>query len=155
MESSLSSPSLQLHLLFSLVAPMGETVETADKAMKVFARDNSTLCECRPLRIPRSFKRFFHCGSKVLGVVQSTKCFVSKWGIPCRFSTCVFRNFLYLDTDFVDILFRVPQCYLYKHCFSTYKFHLLKKKTADFFEPSELLFGQIQCRLRVTAFFFG
>ena len=35
-----------------------------------------------------------------------------------RFSTCVVRRFLYLDTHFVDILFRVPQCYLYKHCFS-------------------------------------
>ena len=32
----------------------------------------------------------------------------------CRLSTCIVRSFLYLDTDFVDILFRVPQCYLFR-----------------------------------------
>ena len=32
----------------------------------------------------------------------------------CRLSTCVVRSFLYLDTDFVDFLFRVPQCYLFR-----------------------------------------
>ena len=26
-----------------------------------------------------------------------------------------------------------------------YKLHVLKRKIADFFEPSEILFGQIQC----------
>ena len=26
-----------------------------------------------------------------------------------------------------------------------YKFHVLKRKIANFFEPSELFFGQIQC----------
>ena len=42
--------------------------------MKVFDMGlHSTFCEWIPLRIlPSSFKRFFHCGSKVLGVVQST-----------------------------------------------------------------------------------
>ena len=60
------------------------------------------------LWIRSSFKRFLHCSFKVLGVVLSTKCFVLKWETACRFSTCVIRSFLYLDTDFVDILFRVP-----------------------------------------------
>ena len=51
-----------------------DIVETADKGMKVFDTGlNSTFCECSPLWIlPSSFKRFFHCGSRVLGVVQST-----------------------------------------------------------------------------------
>ena len=33
----------------------------------------------------------------------------------------------------------------YKNDFSKYKFHVLKRKIADFFEPLEILFGQIQC----------
>ena len=70
--------------------------------------------ECSPLRTRSSFKRFLYCGSKVLGVVQSTKCVVLKWETACRFSTCVVRSFFYLDIDFVDILFRVPQCYLFR-----------------------------------------
>ena len=37
-----------------------------------------------------------------------------KWETACRFSTCVVRSFLYIDTDFVDILFLVPQCYLFR-----------------------------------------
>ena len=51
--------------------------------------------ECIPLRTRSSFKRFLYCGSKVLGVVQSTKCFVLKWETACMFSTCVVRSFLY------------------------------------------------------------
>ena len=70
--------------------------------------------ECIPLRTRSSFKRFLYCGSKVLGVVQSTKCVVLKWETACRFSTCVVRSFFYLDIDFVDILFRVTQCYLFR-----------------------------------------
>ena len=83
------------------------------KVWKYLTRDNSTFRECSLLRIRRSFKRFLHCGSKVLGIVQSTKCFVLKWETACRLFTCVVRSFLYLDTDFVDILFRVPQSYLF------------------------------------------
>ena len=65
--------------------------------------------ECSPLRIRSSFKRFLYCGFRVLGVVQSTKCFVLKWETACRFSSRVVRFFFfYLDTDFVDILFPVP-----------------------------------------------
>ena len=71
--------------------------------------------ECSPLRTRSSFKRFLYCGSKVLGVVQRTKCFVLKWETACRFSSCVVRRFFfYLDTDFVSILFRVPQSYLFR-----------------------------------------
>ena len=42
-------------------------------------------------------KPFLYCDSKVLGVVQSTKCFVLKWETACMFSTCVHvvRSFLY------------------------------------------------------------
>ena len=47
-------------------------------------------------------------------VVRSTKCFVLKWETACTFSTCVVSSFLYLDTNFVDILFLVPQCYLFR-----------------------------------------
>ena len=32
----------------------------------------------------------------------------------CRLSTCLVTSFLYLDRDFVDILFHVPQCYLFR-----------------------------------------
>ena len=70
--------------------------------------------ECSPPRTRSSFKRFLYCGSKVLGVVQSTKCFMLKWETAGRFSTCVVRSCLYLDTDFVDILFHFPQCYLFR-----------------------------------------
>ena len=88
---------------------------------KYLTRDNSTFRECSPLRTRSSFKRFLHCGSKVLGVVKSPKCFVLKWGTSCRFSTCVVSSFLYLDTNFIDILFRVPQCYLFRrHIFFAY-----------------------------------
>ena len=40
-----------------------------------------------------SVKRFLHCGSKVLGVLKSPKCFVLKWETACRFSTCVVSSF--------------------------------------------------------------
>ena len=33
-----------------------------------------------------------------------------------------------------------------------YKFHVRKRKIADFFEPSEILFGQIQCLFNLTIF---
>ena len=49
--------------------------------------------DCSSLRTRSSFKRFLYCGSKVLGVVQSTKCVVLKWETACRFSTCVVRRF--------------------------------------------------------------
>ena len=70
--------------------------------------------ECSPLRIRSSFKRFLYCGSKVLGVVQSTKCFVLKWETACKFSTGVVKSFFYHDADFFDILFRFPLCYLFR-----------------------------------------
>ena len=57
-------------------------------------RDNSTFRECSPLRARSSFKRLLYCGSKVLGVVQSTKCFVLKWetsvGFPLALSEVFF-----------------------------------------------------------------
>ena len=70
--------------------------------------------ECSPPRTRSSFKRFLYCGSKVLRVVQSTKCFMLKWETAGRFSACVVRSCLYLDADFVDILFHFPQCYLFR-----------------------------------------
>ena len=80
-----------------------DIVESANKGMKVYLTwDNLTFRECSPLRIRSSFKRFRPSISKLLGVVQSTKCFVLN----------EVRN-LYLDTDFVDILVRVPQCYIF------------------------------------------
>ena len=56
--------------------------------------------ECIPLRTRSSFKRFLYCGSKVLGLVQSTKCVVLKWETACRFSTYVVRSFFYPDIGF-------------------------------------------------------
>ena len=56
--------------------------------------------ECIPLRTRSSFKRFLYCGSKVLGVVQSTKYVVLKWETACRFSSYVVRSFFYLDIGF-------------------------------------------------------
>ena len=57
-------------------------------------RDNSTFRECSPLRTRSSFKRLLRN--------------------QCRLSTCVVRSFLYLDTDFVNNLFRASQCYLFR-----------------------------------------
>ena len=37
-----------------------------------------------------------------------------KWETACRFSTCFVKSFLFLETDFVDILVSVPQCYLFR-----------------------------------------
>ena len=81
---------------------------------KILTWDNSTFREFSPLRTCSSFNRFLYRGSRVLGVVQSTKCFALKWETSRRLSTCVVRSCLYLDTDFVDIPFRVPQCYLFR-----------------------------------------
>ena len=54
-------------------------------------------------------------GSKVLGVVQNAKCFVLKWETSVGFPPAlIVTSSLYLDTGFVDILFRVPQCYLFR-----------------------------------------
>ena len=51
----------------------------------------------------------------------------------CRFSTCVVRSFLYLDTDFVDILVRVPQCYLFcRRTFFAYFKSVIKISKAGF-----------------------
>ena len=57
--------------------------------------DNSTFRECSPLRIRSSFKRFLHCGSKVLGVVKSPRCFVLKWEKPrVGFPPALFQFFV-------------------------------------------------------------
>ena len=53
------------------------------KVLLTWDNSRSTFREYSPLRILRSFKRFRHCGSKVLGIVQSTKCFVFKWETAC------------------------------------------------------------------------
>ena len=50
------------------------------------------------------------------------------WETACRFSTCVVRSFLYLDTDFVDILVRVPQPLPFSQ---TYLFRLFQKRHKD------------------------
>ena len=60
----------------------------------------SPMGECIPFQTRSSFKRFLYCGSKVLSVVQSTKCVVLKWETACRFSTYVVRSFFYLDIGF-------------------------------------------------------
>ena len=121
---SIQSPFVSCHCLHRWERQLRLLTEV----WKHLTQDNSTFCECYPLRIPSSFKRFFRCVFKVLGLVQSAKCFVLKWEIASRFSTRVVKSFLRLDTDFVDIHFRVPQCNLYKHGFSyKYKFHVLQK----------------------------
>ena len=85
-------------------------------AFKYLTRDNSTFRKCSPLRIRSSFKRFLHCGSKVLGVVKSPKCFVLKWETWCRFSTCVVSSFFCTSIQTLRhfTTFRVPQCYLFR-----------------------------------------
>ena len=65
--------------------------------------DNSTFRECSPLWIRRYFKWFLHCGSKVLGIVQSTKCFVLKWETACfctLIQTLSTSSFASLDVTF-------------------------------------------------------
>ena len=79
------------------------------------------------------FRRFLCCGFKVLGVVQSNKCFMLKWETAWRLSTCAVRIFSHFDTDFVDVLFRVPQCYLFRRrTFFAYFKSLIKKLSKDF-----------------------
>ena len=48
-----------------------------------------------------------------------------------RLSTCVVRSLLYLETDFVDILFRVPECYLTLPFSQTYFFRVFQKPHQD------------------------
>ena len=113
----------------SLFAPMGETwLSVLTEAWKYLTGDNSTFRESSSLRTRSSFKRFLYCGSKVLGVVQSKIFCVEVSKTACRFSlTCVVRRFLYLDTDFVNILFLVPQCYLFnRRTFFAYLKSLIK-----------------------------
>ena len=146
--------------------------------------DNSTFRECSPLRIRRSFKRFLHCGSKVLGIVQSTKCFVLKWETACvctlihtlstssfaslnvtfflRFwnTQCAFeiKYLLQKRIAYFKSVIKISKGFKKWNCFRTsslntslmvsivrtatsvtkvisreYKFHVTKKKDADFF----------------------
>ena len=55
-----------------------DIVESADKGMKVFDTGQFDFYFVGLLRTRSSFKRFFYCGSKVLGVVQGTKCVMLK-----------------------------------------------------------------------------
>ena len=62
--------------LVTICADGRDIVESANKGMKVFGTtcDNKTFRECSPPRIRSYFERFFDSISKVLGVVQRTKC---------------------------------------------------------------------------------
>ena len=66
-------------------------------------RDNSTFRECSPLRTRSFFKRLLYCGSKVLGVVQSTKFFVLKLktsvGFPPVLSEVFYTSIQILSTS--------------------------------------------------------
>ena len=78
-----------------------DIVESANRGMKVFDKGQFDFSWVQPFEFVVLFKLFLHCGSKVLGVKF-------KWETACRLSICVVRRFLNLDTDFVNILFRVP-----------------------------------------------
>ena len=94
---------------------------------------NSTFRECSPLRIRSSFKRFLHCRSKVLRVVQRTKCFALNWETTCRFSTCDIRILLYLDLYFfIEILLPFSQTYLLAYFKSVIKISKGFKKWSCF-----------------------
>ena len=112
---STTHPILSVLLTHSTSGPpvMGwDIVESADKGMKVFTRDNSFFVSVA-LRIRSSFKLFFHCGSKVLGVVQSTKCFVSKWETACRFSTSRCQTFFVPMIQTLSTSSFASLCYLF------------------------------------------
>ena len=103
MESSLSSPSSQLH-----VCSDGRDswewwlfVSVAHFEFVVLLSDSLTVA---PI--------------KVLGVVQSSKCFVLKWKTACGFSTCVVRIFLYHDFAYVKSVTKISKGYKKWNCFS-------------------------------------
>ena len=96
-----------------------DIVESANRGMKVFDKGKFDFSWVQPFEFVDLFKRFLHCGSTVLGVKF-------KWETGCRVSICVVRRFLYLDTDFVNIFFRVPvlpffflQTYLFRAYFKS------------------------------------
>ena len=103
MGSSLSSPSSQLH-----VCSDGRDswewwlfVSVAHFEFVVLLSDSLTVA---PI--------------KVLGVVQSSKCFVLKWKTACGFSTCVVRIFLYHDFAYVKSVTKISKGYKKWNCFS-------------------------------------
>ena len=57
-----------------------------------------------------SLKRFINCSSKALNVVWGSE--KPRVGFPPALS----EVFSYLDADFFDILFRVPQCDVFLRC---------------------------------------
>ena len=95
-----------------------DIVESANRGMKVFDKGKFDFSWVQLFEFVDLFKRFLHCGSTVLGVKF-------KWETGCRVSICVVRRFLYLDTDFVNIFFRVPvlpfflQTYLFRAYFKS------------------------------------
>ena len=95
-----------------------DIVESANRGMKVFDKGQFDFSWVQPFEFVVLFKLLLHCGSKVLAVKF-------KWETACRLSICVVRRFLNLDTDFVNILFRVPvlpfflQTYLFRAYFKS------------------------------------
>ena len=62
--------------------------------------------------------------------------------LPKLFQKDWFKHELFFQLKKFSIV-RTPTS-LTKMISRKYKFHVLKRKIADFFEPSEILFGQIQ-----------
>ena len=62
--------------------------------------------------------------------------------LPKLFQKDWFKHELFFQFKKFSIV-RTPTS-LTKMISRKYKFHVLKRKIADFFEPSEILFGQIQ-----------
>ena len=63
--------------------------------------------------------------------------------LPKLFQKDWFKHELFFQLKKFSIV-RTPTS-LTKMISRKYKFHVLKRKIADFLEPSEFLFGQIQC----------
>ena len=88
-------------------------VETADKGLGSIRNGIIRLFVSEILCSPRrnSFERFLHYCSKVLGVVQSTECFVLKCETACRFSTCVVRSVKSstrsMNKGFIELIFSI------------------------------------------------
>ena len=87
---------IQLVNLITVCTDGRDIVESADKGMTWHGTIRLFVSVAHSVRTRSSFKRLLYCGCKVLGVVQSTKCFVLKWETSVGFPPATF---------FVDVLF--------------------------------------------------
>ena len=103
-------PSSQLTTKFSTKYLL-TTIYWANSQLISLTWGNSTFRECSSLRICSSVKRFLYSFSKVLGVLQSTTCFV-RTEVRNRGQVFHLRSQKFFVPRYT--LFLHPQCYLFR-----------------------------------------